>query len=169
MLALLRATPEQTTDLASRHGVSVANDNAPGQVVLSGAPDALDAAREDAEAEGLRALPLGVAGAFHSPQMQGAVEPFRAALSEVVFSAPQIPVISCATAKPFTDPAAELAEALIRPVRWRETMTALNEMGVRSYLDAGPGRVLSKLGPRCVKGATAVTTDAYLEALSAPA
>lgn len=168
MLALLKASEEQTETLAARHGVSLANDNAPGQVVLSGAPDALDAVRSDAEAEGLRALPLGVAGAFHSPQMQGAVAPFRAALAQVAFSAPQIPVISCATGAPFADPAAELAEALVSPVLWRDTMAALEAMGVQTYVDAGPGRVLSKLATRCVPGANATTADNLLEDVLAP-
>jgi len=168
MLALMGATPAQAAALAARHGVSLANDNAPGQVVLSGAPDALDAAREDAETEGLRALPLGVAGAFHSPQMQGAVAPFRDALTEVVFDTPQMTVISCASAAPFTDPAVELADALVSPVRWRDTMTTLDAMGVQTYVDAGPGRVLSKLAPRCIKDASAATADTLLEDISVP-
>jgi len=168
MLALLGASPAQSEALAARHRVSIANDNAAGQVVLSGSPDALDAARKDATTAGLRALPLGVAGAFHSPQMQGAVEPFRVALTEVVFDTPQIPVISCASARPFEDPAVELAEALVSPVRWRETMAALDDLGVEAYVDAGPGRVLAKLVPRCIRGASAVTADTLLEDISAP-
>lgn len=168
MLALLGASPAQAEALAARHRVSIANDNAPGQVVLSGSPDALDAARKDATTAGLRALPLGVAGAFHSPQMQGAVEPFRAALTEVVFETPEIPVISCATAKPFADPAVELAEALTSPVRWRDTMATLDSIGVQAYVDAGPGRVLAKLAPRVIRGASAVTAETLLEDIGAP-
>ena len=167
MLALLGASPDDAAALAARHGVSLANDNAPGQVVLSGAPDALDAARADAEAQGLRALPLGVAGAFHSPQMEGAVAPFTSALREVTFHEPDVPVISCATAEPFTDPATELAVALVSPVRWRETMTALDDFGSEFYVDSGPGRVLSKLVPRCIKGASAITAEALLEDIGA--
>jgi malonyl CoA-acyl carrier protein transacylase len=163
MLALLGASPAQAEALAARHGVSIANDNAPGQVVLSGSPGALDAARKDATTGGLRALPLGVAGAFHSPQMQGAVEPFRLALADVDFESPQIPVVSCATGKPFVDPAAELAEALIAPVRWRDTMTTLDALGVQAYIDVGPGRVLAKLAPRCIRDASAATADSLLE------
>src|SRR5918998_167363 len=163
MLALLGASPAQAEALAARHGVSIANDNAPGQVVLSGSPHALDAARKDATTAGLRALPLGVAGAFHSPQMQGAVEPFRLALTEVDFETPRIAVISCATGRPFADPAAELADALIAPVRWRDTMTTLDALGVQAYIDVGPGRVLSKLVPRCIRGASAATADSLLE------
>jgi [acyl-carrier-protein] S-malonyltransferase len=111
---------------------------------------------------------LGVAGAFHSPQMQGAVAPFRSALGEVVFETPQIPVISCATATLFKDPAMELAEALISPVRWRDTMTTLDSLGVDQYVDVGPGRVLSKLAARCVKGAGAGTAETLLEDICAP-
>ena len=70
MLAVLGATPAQAAALASRHRVSLANDNAPGQVVLSGAPDKLKAARDDARGSGLRAVALDVTGAFHSPQMR---------------------------------------------------------------------------------------------------
>ena len=167
MLALMGASPGEAAALAARHGVSVANDNAPGQVVLSGAPDALDAVRADAKAAGLRALPLGVAGAFHSPQMQGAVAPLSAALSEVVFRTPEFPVISCATGAEFSDPAVELAEALISPVRWRDTMTALDALGAETYVDVGPGRVLSKLAPRCIDGADAITGEALLEDIGA--
>ena len=167
MLALLGASPDAATALAARHGVSLANDNAPGQVVLSGSPGALDAARADAEGQGLRALPLGVAGAFHSPQMQGAVAAFAAALREISFREPEIPVISCATARPFADPATELARALVAPVRWRETMEALDDFGSEFYIDAGPGRVLSKLAPRNIKGASAVTAEALLEEIGA--
>jgi len=164
MLAIMgSASREQCETLADRHHVSVANDNAPGQIVLSGSPDALDAAREDAESQGLRARPLGVAGAFHSPQMQGAVAPLRKALGTVIFEEPRFPVISCATAAPFTDPVAELADALVSPVRWRDTMATLHDMGARTYVEAGPGRVLSKLAPRCIDGADATTAERLLE------
>ncbi len=167
VLAVLGASPEAAAALAERHGVSVANDNAAGQVVLSGSPGALNDARADAEAQGLRALPLGVAGALHSPQMQGAVAPFGAALRDVTFQEPDFTVFSCATAAPFTDPATELAQALVSPVRWRETMDALDDFGSEFYVDAGPGRVLSKLAPRCIKGAKAVSAEALLEDIGA--
>ena len=167
MLALLNASPDQAAALADRHGVALANDNAPGQVVLSGSPEALEAVHADAERQDLRALPLGVAGAFHSPQMQAAVAPFRKALCEVTFHVPDIPVISCSTAAPFADPVSELAEALVSPVRWRETMTTLDDLGAETYVDTGPGRVLSKLAPRCIEGASAITAEALLEDIGA--
>jgi malonyl CoA-acyl carrier protein transacylase len=162
MLAVLGATPAQAAALAARHGVSVANDNAPGQVVLSGAPDALKAARKDARGSGLRAVSLDVSGAFHSPQMERAVIPFREALDEVEWRRPDIPVISCATTQPFGDTRQELAHALISPVRWRETMVALAAAGATTFVDAGPGAVLARLAPRCVPDAAAASLDVLL-------
>ncbi len=159
MLALLGAEPAQAAALAEEFGVAVANDNAPGQIVLSGAPGDLRDVRTRARAAGLRAIPLDVSGAFHSPQMAGAVEPFREALAKVRMHAPSAVVFSCASAKPFTDPANELADALVSPVLWRQTMTALAGIGARAYLDPGPGVVLAKLAPRCVPGAQIVSLD----------
>lgn len=162
MLALLGATPAQAAAIASRNDVSIANDNAPGQVVLSGSAQALDAAAADAAGEGLRTAQLDVAGAFHSPQMQDTVMPFREALAEVDFSPTAVPVFSCASGLPFVDPREELAAALVRPVRWRDTMTAVARSGVQAFVDAGPGRVLAKLAPRCVPGAGAASLDILL-------
>jgi len=163
MLAVLRGTPSRAAALAARHGVAVANDNAPDQVVLSGARESLEGAGNDARAQGMRAMMLDVAGAFHSPQMAAAVAPFRAALADTAFRAPDVPVISCATAAPFADPARELADALVSPVRWRETMGALAEQGVTTFVDAGPGRVLAKLAPRCVPDVAAASATSLLE------
>ncbi len=85
--------------------------------------------------------------------MAQAVAPFRAALAEVRLHEPSATVYSCATARPFTDPVSELADALVSPVRWRETMGALDAAGARAYVDPGPGAVLAKLAPRCIPGA----------------
>ena len=170
MLAVLGAEAEQAAELASRHGVSVANDNAPGQIVLSGAPEALRAVRKSARADGLRAIPLDVAGAFHSPQMNGAAHPFAAALADIELHDASVEVISCASVQPFKDVRLELASALLRPVRWRETMIALVARGARTFVDAGPGAVLAKLAPRCVPGVTATPLGALLRRRdSAPA
>lgn len=152
MLALLGGTPADAEAVASAAGVTVANDNAPGQVVLSGDPEALQAARGLARERGVRAMPLGVAGAFHSPSMAPAVEPFRAALDDTAIYATRFPVLSCATARPFEDPRAELAGALTRPVRWRETVLALRDAGADRFLETGPGEVLTKTISRILAG-----------------
>ena len=125
MLALVGATEEEAREIAAHAGVTVANDNAPGQVVLSGTREALALAEEDARDHGRRALKLNVAGAFHSPLMEPAVAPFTEALASTAIGEPRFPVVSCATTQPFSDVRAELAAALTSPVRWRETMLAL--------------------------------------------
>jgi [acyl-carrier-protein] S-malonyltransferase len=150
MLALVGASEEEAEEVAAAAGVTVANDNAPGQVVLSGPRDALARAAEAARERGRRALPLDVAGAFHSPAMEPAVEPFRAALADTELHEGAFTVFSCAAAKPFEDVRAELAAALTRPVRWRETMLALHEAGGRRFVEVGPGKVLARLGKRIV-------------------
>jgi [acyl-carrier-protein] S-malonyltransferase len=148
MLAVLGAADEQVASLASEHEVVVANENAPGQVVLAGPVDRLQAASRQARAEKLRAIALDVAGAFHSPAMAGAVEPFRAALDEVELRRPAVPVISGATGRVFADVRAELAAAIVQPVRWRAAMLALADLGADTFVDFGPGAVLARLVSR---------------------
>jgi [acyl-carrier-protein] S-malonyltransferase len=151
MLALLGGTPDDAKAIAASAGVTVANDNAPGQVVLSCDREALAEAEEAAREYGVRAMPLDVAGAFHSPAMEPAVAPFRAALYEVELGTPRFPVYSCSTAAPFTDVRAELTSALTRPVLWRGTFQAMIAAGAEDFVEAGPGNVLSKLARRITK------------------
>ena len=143
---------DQAPDIAAAHDLSVANDNSPLQVTISGAKERLGAAVEDAKARGLRAMELDVTGAFHSPMMASAVPDFAAALAEVEFRPTGATVVSAVTAKPFTDPRRELADALVNPVRWRETMLTLHELGAERFVDVGPGRVLSGLAKRTLSG-----------------
>ncbi|CAB4883249.1 unannotated protein [freshwater metagenome] len=155
MLAVLKGTIEDAARLAEDFGLHVANDNAPGQVVIAGAVDAVTQARGAARERGLRAIELDVAGAFHTPFMDGAREPFAERLTQVEFSTPAVPVISGLTARPFTDPRAELAEAITAPVRWREVMLTLHGMSIGRYVDVGPGTVLEKLVERNLEVAVA--------------
>jgi [acyl-carrier-protein] S-malonyltransferase len=148
MLALIGASDEETQEIASAAGVTVANDNAPGQVILSGPRDRLATAEEAAREYGRRVLPLDVAGAFHSPSMEPAVEPFRAALNETELHEAAFPVFSSATTEPFEDVRAELTNVLTRPVRWRETVLAMHAAGGRRFVEVGPGKVLARLGKR---------------------
>ena len=153
MLAVLGGEPDQVSELAAQHGVVLANDNAPGQAVLAGHLDRLREASGGARERGLRAIMLDVAGAFHSPAMAPAVAPFRAALDRAEIGRGAITVISASTARPFEDVRAELADAIIRPVRWRSTMLALGELGAERFVDFGPGSVLAKLVRRNLPGA----------------
>lgn len=148
MLALLGAEGALVAELTRVHEVTLANDNAPGQVVLAGPLACLRAAAAQGRGEGARAIMLDVAGAFHSPAMAGAVAPFREALDSVEVRRPRIPVISGSRASQFEDVRAELAVAIVEPVRWRETMLTLAGLGAESFIDFGPGEVLARLVTR---------------------
>jgi [acyl-carrier-protein] S-malonyltransferase len=159
MLALVGADDADAREIADAACITVANDNAPGQIVLAGDRDRLDQAEQLAGERGKRAIRLPVAGAFHSPSMAPAVAPFREALEEVELCEPRFTVYSCASARPFADVRAELAQALIRPVRWRETFAALHEAGAERFVEVGPGQVLARLGKRIVAGTKVETAE----------
>jgi malonyl CoA-acyl carrier protein transacylase len=131
--------------IAAAHWLTVANDNAPGQLILSGSREDLDAAAREAKAERLKAMPLAVSGAFHTEAMADAVPELRAALARIDVRSPRVPVFSSVTARPFGDIRAELAQALVKPVRWRETLFALRDRGAERFVEVGPGKVLKGL------------------------
>ena len=153
MLALLGAgAADHAGELADAHGLAVANDNSPQQVVLSGDRGSFEAASAAAKELGLRPMDLPVTGAFHSPMMAEAVPPFVAALERVEVSTPQgVTVFSAVTAAPFEDVRAQLAQALTMPVRWRETLVAMRDRGAERFVEVGPGRVLTGLVKRTLK------------------
>jgi acyl transferase domain-containing protein len=148
MVAVLGGTIEDATALADAHGLTVANDNAPGQVVLAGSDEDVRAAARGARGVGLRALRLDVTGAFHSPSMGAARDGFVAALAATAFADPAAPTFSPTTVTVVEDPADILATALTAPVRFRESILALNEAGAVRWIETGPGEVLSKLVTR---------------------
>jgi [acyl-carrier-protein] S-malonyltransferase len=158
MLAV-RAARADAQPFARRNGLVVANDNAPDQVVLSGPGDGLMTAEREARELGIRAKRLAVAGAFHSPAMEPALEPFRALLEQIEFARPQVPVFSCVSAEPFGDPRRRLAEALVSPVRWLEVMRKLKSAGVVRIVETGPGRVLAGLVRRSLDGVEPVAAE----------
>jgi malonyl CoA-acyl carrier protein transacylase len=96
-------------------------------------------------------MELPVSGAFHSPMMAEAVPEFEAALARVEVKPLRVTVLSAVTASPFDDVRRRLAEALTMPVRWRETMLAMHELGAARFVEVGPGRVLSGLAKRTLR------------------
>ncbi|MEA2190890.1 MAG: [acyl-carrier-protein] S-malonyltransferase [Solirubrobacteraceae bacterium] len=153
MVAMLKGEREDVYELAAELGLSLANDNAPGQIVLSGPMDAVDAAADRADSIGCRGRKLDVGGAFHSPLMAPAADKLKAALDATEIGDPAFPVLSNGSAKPFRDVRAELAENLLKPVRWRETLLALQAMGATDYVECGPGAVLRGLVKRTLRAA----------------
>ena len=154
------AVAEAVSGLA---GIWIANDNAPGQVIISGTHDGLELATQALTAAGARrVVPLRVAGAFHSPLMQPAAEAFeREYLSTAAFSDARIPVVSNALPEPSRDAQIlrdHLAKQIVTPVRWTETMAALAEMDVSLLAEAGPGGVLTGL-TRHIDGLRAVNVE----------
>jgi len=144
---------QDIAEVAAANDVAIANDNAPDQVVLSGSLEALERAEAELKERGIRSKRLPVAGAFHSPLMQPAVEPFRAVVSETEIGAPRVPVYSCVTAEPFDDIPALLVRALTEPVRWLDVVRALDGRGVTNFVETGPGQVLTNLVRKSLAGA----------------
>lgn len=139
-----------------------ANLNAPDQTVLSGDPAAVERAGEGCKARGAkRVIPLKVSGAFHSPLMQPAVSGLSAALASASWSEPRVPVVANATATPVSasgDARRLLAEQLTAPVRWVECMQrAAALVPGATFVEIGPGNVLSGLLKRIVPGAATLT------------
>ena len=146
MLALLGADMAQAQEIAQKTGCYVANDNCEGQVVLSGSQAALTAAKMMAENLHIkRAVPLAVAGAFHSPMMEMAAENMATVLAATHFNAPQIPIFFNVTGQAESQPNA-FADLLQRQitgmVHWRET---IQNMPVSAFVECGQGTVLSGL------------------------
>jgi [acyl-carrier-protein] S-malonyltransferase len=147
--------------------LTVANENASNQTVLSGSPAAIERAEAEAKARGVRAIRLSVAGAFHSELMRPAVEPIARALAGVRFSTGRFPVAANVTGELVTD-GPTLAELLSRhvvsPVRWQRSMRALAEAGFDTFVEAGPGQVLARIVKRDLPGVRAVAVGSPEEA-----
>ena len=164
MAAVLGADEDTVADACAEIGdVWVANANGGGQVVIAGAPDAVDAAGVAAKERGARkvmALPVG--GAFHTPFMAPAADRLRAALRVVRWSVPSAPVLANVDAQPHSgaDDWAELLDAqLTSPVRWGEIMERMMTDGTTVLVELGPGRVLTGVAKRTAPDATAVSVS----------
>jgi len=138
-------------------GVVLANLNCPGQLVISGETDKIARAIELAKAKGAkRAIPLPVAGAYHSPLMASAQPKLRAELAKIRISPPSIPVISNVTAQAHGAPAevsARLVEQVTSPVLWEKSMRALLARGFTRFIELGPGTALGGFMKRIDKNA----------------
>ncbi len=157
MAAIIGLDEIATREVCKEVGVELANLNCPGQIVISGAADKMGRACEAAKAKGARkAIPLQVAGAYHSALMATARDGLAGVLDKVHFHEPKVPVISNVTAQPHGDPA-EIAPLLIQQVtssvRWEASMRYLLSQGFTRFIELGPGTALTGFMKRIDKTA----------------
>jgi [acyl-carrier-protein] S-malonyltransferase len=158
MAAVLGLGPEDVAEACDGvDGAWVANDNAPGQVVIAGTPEGVEAAGARAKDLGAkRVMPLPVGGAFHSPLMAAAQSRLDAALAAARFDRPAVAVVANVDAQAHDDAdgwASRLSQQLCRPVRWRESLQTLAGLGATHFVELGPGTELSGMVKRTVEGA----------------
>ena len=178
MAALLGADLDAAREIAAAAAqgqvCEAANDNAPGQVVVSGAKAAVERAMAIAAEKGFkRSVLLPVSAPFHCALMQPAADAMARALEEVVMKAPVVPVVANVTAQPVSDPD-EIRRLLVAQVtgtvRWRECVLTMKGLGVHSLVEAGAGKVLAGLAKRIDKEISSVSLqtpadlDAFLKA-----
>ena len=178
-MAAVLGLDDDDVDIACRRAAGdawIANHNAPGQVVIAGGPDDVDEALAIARELGAkRTMALQVGGAFHTPYMAPARDRLRKALDQVEFRDPEQPVyanVDATAHRSGGDWAALLGAQLCSPVRWRQTLRALESDGFTTFVELGPGTVLTGLAKRTVKDARRVSVatpsevDVLLEVLA---
>jgi [acyl-carrier-protein] S-malonyltransferase len=163
MAAILKLEFEQVADIAKQAAqgevCAVANDNAPGQVVLSGHKAAIERASELVKGAGGRAMPLPVSAPFHCPLMQPAADAMAEALGSAHLQPPLVPVCANVTAAPVADPEEIkrlLVEQVTGAVRWRESVLAMQAAGVHHFVEFG-GKVLTPMIKRITPDAETVS------------
>ena len=169
MAALIGVEPDRAAAIAAEADepgsvCQVANDNGGGQVVLSGAKDAVDRAIEIAKASGIkRAIPLAVSAPFHCALMRPAADAMAEALAAVEIATPIVPIVANVTAAPVIDPEMIrrlLVEQVTASVRWRESIAFMADEGVSLFVECGAGKVLSGLVKRISAEATGLSINA---------
>jgi len=149
MAAIMGLDEALLAEVCSETDTRMANINCPGQLVISGARENLTQAVDLAKSRGAyRAIPLNVSGAFHTPLMQSAVDGMSQVLASLSFQQPQVPIIANTTAQPMTT-AEEVKEELLRQlcngIQWQRSIEYMINNGVSTFIEIGPGKVLSGL------------------------
>jgi len=158
MAAIIGLDEALLAEVCRQSGTQMANINCPGQIVISGDTESLTQAMDLAKAKGAnRALPLQVSGAFHTPLMQPAYDGMSAVIAGISFREPAIPIIGNTTAQPLTT-AESIKEELLRQlcncVQWQRSVEYMVANGVTTFIEIGPGRVLSGLIKRISREVT---------------
>ena len=147
VVGLLMSEVEQIVQEAGKNGnIDIANHNTAKQIVITGENEALAAAATLIKDKKAKAIPLKVSGAWHSRLMENGVSELRNFLNDIKFSSPKVTFISNATARPENDPEKLkdiLAGQLVSPVYWYDSMTWLIQQGAQTFVEVGPGKILS--------------------------
>ena len=169
IIGLSQADAAEICRVAGRGDVlEVANENAAKQVVLSGSIPAVERAEEAARSKGAKAIRLKVAGAFHSPLMRPALDPVLEALSRAKFKTPTMAIVPNVSGRITRESSALrdlLGRHIVSPVRWERSIRAIADAGVDTFVEAGPGDVLSKLARRNAPGTTATAVGSPQDAM----
>lgn len=157
-MAIIGLDEASLTEVCNQTDTCIANFNCPGQLVISGAKEKLPKAADLAKAKGAsRVIPLAVSGAFHSPLMQPAVDGMSQIIATLNFRDPTVPIIANTTAQPLTTTEqvkAELLSQLRSGVQWQRSIEYMIDNGVTTFIEIGPGKVLSGLTKRINKNVT---------------
>ena len=160
MAAVLGMDEDSVTSLCQETGTWLANINCPGQLVISGSAENIKKAIALAQSRGaLKALPLQVSGAFHSPLMRPAADGLSAAISRLSFNDPAIPIIANTSAAPLTNSTGikdELINQLGNSVQWQRSIEYMIDKGVTAFIEIGPGKVLTGLTKRINKSVSSL-------------
>jgi [acyl-carrier-protein] S-malonyltransferase len=162
MAALLGATEEQARALCATAPDEcwIANDNAPGQIVVAGTPAGIERVLAEARTHGVkRATPLKVGGAFHTPLMRPAHDGIAAALRDITFDRPSAPVVSNADAVAYDDGDGwrdRLVAHVTSPVLWRESLETIASLGATHLVEVGHGTMIAGLAKRAVPDLTVI-------------
>ncbi len=163
MAAVLGLDIADCEDVCRESGAEVCNINAPGQVVIGGRREAVVRALDYAKARGAaKVIPLSVSGAFHSSLMRPAAEGMATQVATANVVDPLIPVVANCTAAPVgneTDIRHELVDQIAKPVQWSRTVEFLGEQGVETYIEFGPGRVLTAIIKRMVRKSNCINVN----------
>ncbi len=154
MAAVLKLDGETVEKICASHsGLYPVNYNCPGQITVSGTKEALNDAKAEFTEAGGRVIPLAVSGAFHSPFMDKASEEFGAFLNTCDIKSPVTTVYANRNAAPYENVVETMQAQINHPVLWEETVRAMAESGVDTFIEVGPGQTLSKFVQKTVPGA----------------
>lgn len=167
MTSLLGGDLQGAYDLAAKHDVDVANLNCPGQTVISGEKEKIAAATAEAQGAGFkRAIPLPVAGAYHSRLMQPAADQFAEFLADKDFAGPKLPVFTNTTGQQVSEPdqiKQALVQQVVSAVRWEDCFRGLVALGVNEFYECGPGGFLAGMAKRIDREASVKSLSEFAD------